>query len=123
MITIQEALYIHEQAIKEFGGSFGVRDYTMLESALKRPYVTFNHNELYPKIEDKAASILESIIKNHPFVDGNKRVGYILMRYLLLMNELDIKADEEEKYDFVINITEGKINIDAIKDWIKSRII
>ncbi len=123
MITIQEVLLIHERSIREFGGSLGVRDFAMLESAVKRPYNTFNNLELYPEIEDKAASILESIVKNHPFIDGNKRTGYVLMRFLLMKSGKDIKASEEEKYNFVINIASGKLNIDEIKDWIKVRLI
>ncbi len=123
MITIQEVLLIHERSIRDFGGSLGVRDYAMLESAVNRPYTTFNNLELYPKIEDKAASILESIVKNHPFIDGNKRTGYILMRFLLLKNGKDIKASEEEKYNFVINVASGKLNIDEIKNWINVRLI
>ncbi len=122
MMKIQDVLYIHDQIIKEFSGSLGVRDYNMLESALKRAYATFDGCELYPKIEDKAAAVLESIIKNHPFVDGNKRTGYVLMRYLLLKNGKDITASEAEKYEFVINIAKGKRDIDEIKKWIASRL-
>ena len=75
MITIKEVLIIHQLAITQFGGSEGVRDFGLLESAIQRPFVTFGNEELYPTATDKAAAIVESIVKNHPFVDGNKRSG------------------------------------------------
>ena len=73
MISIKQALVIHKIAIEKFGGSFGVRDLSGLESALARPFQTFGREKLYFTIEEKAAAIGESIIMNHPFVDGNKR--------------------------------------------------
>jgi len=121
MITLKEALIIHELAIEKFGGGSGVRDMGLLESALQRPNATFDQQELYPTPIDKAAAIIESIVKNHPFSDGNKRTGYILMRLILLKSNLDIKANEEEKYQFVISIAEGKSNFDEIKFWIESK--
>jgi death-on-curing protein len=72
MITLKEVESIHEILINKFGGSKGIRDQGILESAINRPYQTFDLNELYPFPVDKAAAIFESIISNHPFVDGNK---------------------------------------------------
>ena len=77
MISIQETVYIHSLLIKTFGGSEGVRDFNALESALNRPFQHFDNVELYPSIIEKAASILESILNNHPFIDGNKRVALV----------------------------------------------
>jgi len=121
MISIKEVLMIHELAIIKFGGASGVRDTALLESAIYRPYATFNQQELYPTSIDKAAAIIESIVKNHPFTDGNKRTGYILMRLTLLKNGMDIIASEEDKYNFVINIAAGKLEYDKIKDWIREK--
>ncbi len=123
MISLKDVLYIHKQAISKFGGTVGVRNYDLLESAIKRPYMTFDKMELYPNIEDKASAILESIVKNHPFIDGNKRTGYILMRYLLLESGRDIQASKNEKYELVIGVAEGKISFEEIQNWIKNRII
>ncbi|MFK7947575.1 MAG: type II toxin-antitoxin system death-on-curing family toxin [Saprospiraceae bacterium] len=122
MITLKEALIIHELAIKEFGGSFGVRDINLLESAIQRPNATFDGQDLYPNPIDKAAAIFESIVKNHPFSDGNKRTGYILMRLILLKSNLDITATEKEKYKFVIKVAEGKLSFAEIKLWIQNNI-
>ena len=119
MIDLEDVLFIHSILIQEFGGTPGIRSNGLLESAIKRPFQTFDGNELYPTALDKAAAIIESIVKNHPFVDGNKRTGYVLMRLFLRNNQLDINIDEEEKYQFVIKVASGKYTIDQIKNWIE----
>jgi len=123
MIDIKEVEKIHDLLIDKFGGSKGIRDRGTLEAAIKRPYSTFDQKDLYPTPVDKAVAILESIIKNHPFIDGNKRTGYVLMRLTLLQNGIDINADQVEKYEFVIDLSKGKLDFLQIKDWISKRII
>ncbi|MDP4283215.1 MAG: Fic family protein [Bacteroidota bacterium] len=87
MILIQEVKEIHKTLIDTFGGSHGIRDLPALESALARPFQTFDDKDLHPTPLHKAASLIESILINHPFIDGNKRTGYVLMRILLIDNE------------------------------------
>lgn len=118
MISEREVFEIHSILIERFGGSEGVRDQELLDSALNRPYQTFNGQELYPRPIDKAAAIIESIVKNHPFVDGNKRTGYVLARLLLMNEQRDIHANQEDKYQFVISISTGELNFDQIKAWL-----
>ena len=98
MISVEEVLKIHNILIEKFGGSPGVRDKELLESSVFRPFNTFDSVDLYPSPVDKAAAIIESIVKNYPFIDGNKRTGYTLMRLMLLNDGLDIDASEDEKY-------------------------
>lgn len=119
MISIEEVLQIYNILIERFGGSNGVRDLELLDSSISRPFNTFGQQDLYPTIIDKAAAIIESIVRNHPFVDGNKRTGYALMRLLLLSNDIDIIASEDEKYDFVISIASGELTFEQIKRWIE----
>ena len=119
MISEGEVLEIHKILIERFGGSEGVRDQELLDSALNRPYQTFDGTELYPKLIDKAAAILESIVKNQPFVDGNKRTEYVLARLLLMSEHLDIQADQEQKYQLVISISKGELSFDQIKEWLE----
>ena len=119
MISENEVLEIHSILIERFGGSDGIRDQELLDSALNRPYQTFDGKELYPKPVDKAAAILESIVKNHPFVDGNKRTGYVLARLLMMNEQLDIRADQEQKYQLVISISKGELSFDQIKEWLE----
>jgi death-on-curing protein len=122
MISLEEVLAIHENVVSKTGGSKGVRDLGLLESAISRPFQSFGGHELYPDVAGKSAAILESIVKNHPFMDGNKRTGYVLMRSLLLLHGEDINASEDEKYDFVIAVAEGRLDFDGIKAWIEAHI-
>ncbi|WP_282163000.1 type II toxin-antitoxin system death-on-curing family toxin [Ulvibacterium marinum] len=122
MIDLKQALSIHQILIERFGGADGIKDQGGLESALNRLYATFDQRELYPTPVEKAAAVLESILINHPFVDGNKRTGYVLMRLTLMEGGLDIETSQADKYEFVIKVTEGKLDIDQIKGWISSRL-
>jgi len=123
MITIEVLVSIHGILIKRYGGTPGIRDRGALESAVNRPYQTFDGEELYKTSVEKAAALIESIVKNHPFMDGNKRTGYAAMRILLRKSQKDIQATEEEKYEFVIKIAEGKSEFDDIKGWIEKKLI
>jgi|SRR5690606_83289 len=118
MISKKTVLEIHDILIERFGGAKGIRDYELLDSALNRPFQTFDAQELYPSPIDKAAAILESIVKNHPFIDGNKRTGYVLARLILMDNKLDIHADQEQKYQFVKLISSGDIKFVQIREWL-----
>ena len=122
MISIKEVEQIHNLLIEEFGGAKGIRDLGALDAAINRPFATFDQQELYPNPVDKAAAIIESILINHPFVDGNKRTGYVLMRLLLLQSGQDIQAEQEEKYEFVISIATGRLTFDGIKIWIEGKL-
>jgi len=122
MIKIEEVINIHDILIDKFDGIHGIRDYNALESAINRPFMTFDLQELYPSTTEKAAALIESLISNHPFIDGNKRIGYVLMRYFLLRYNFDISATQVEKFEFVIEIAQGKSNFDRIKNWLSARI-
>jgi death on curing protein len=123
MINIDDVISIHELLIQEYGGSHGIRDIQLLRSALERPYSGLYDTELYPTIESKAAVLLDSIVKNHAFVDGNKRIGYVVMRLFLRLNNLDISTSEDNKYAFVIKIANNQIDIDEITKWIQEHLV
>jgi death-on-curing protein len=122
MIDINEVEKIHDILIDKFGGAKGIRDKGLLESSINRPFQTFDGQELYPSAVDKAAAIFESIITNHPFIDGNKRTAYVLMRLMLKNHNIDINLGQNDKYDFVIKAASGQLTFDQIKTWINNNL-
>ena len=122
MISFEEAIQIHTLLIQKFGGTNGIRDSDVLLSALARPFQTFDGIELYPTPVEKAAAILESIISNHPFLDGNKRLGYVLMKLFLLEGGFHLKVEQQDAYQFTILVASGQQNIDRIISWLQSHV-
>ena len=122
MIPVKEVEQIHELLINTFGGSHGIRDLPALESALARPFQTFQEKELYTTVVGKAAALIESILVNHPFIDGNKRTGYVVTRLFVINSGFDINASQDEKYEFVMKIASGKIDFDQIAEWLSKHL-
>ena len=110
--------YLHQQIVQMSGGKAGLRDEGLLESAVYRPQSGFGGHEAYPDLLGKVAVLGYSLIHNHPFVDGNKRIGYAAMRLMLRMNDHDIVASENVKYAFVMKIAEGKLTEQGVVDWL-----
>jgi death-on-curing protein len=115
----KQIIYLHEQIIAASGGSPEVRDPGLLESAVYRPQSSFGGQEFYPDLWSKAAVLGYSIIKNHAFVDGNKRTGFEAMRLMLRWNGYDLGATGDAKFDFVLKIAEGKLTEQAVTEWLK----
>lgn len=122
-LTFEEIFFVHAQQIERYGGATGIRDRAGLEAAIERPFAAFGGQEFYPSPEEKAASILQSIVINHPFVDGNKRVAYEAMRLLLARAGLGLSATPDEKYALVIAVAEGKLDVPAVADWLQERTV
>jgi death-on-curing protein len=97
VIPTKEILTIHKTLIDNFGGSHGVRDMALLESALARPFQMYDNTYLYKTFLHKAAALIESLLINHPFVDGNKRTGYTVLRLFLMQNGLDFTASQTSR--------------------------
>lgn len=116
----KQLLYLYRQVMERTGGSVGVRDQGLLESAVYRSQATFGGQDLYPDLFSKVAALGHSIIRNHPFVDGNKRVGFEAMRIMLRLNGCEIRATMEQKFDFVITIAKGTLTEQGIADWLKA---
>ncbi|MBV6621902.1 MAG: type II toxin-antitoxin system death-on-curing family toxin [Rivularia sp. (in: Bacteria)] len=110
---------IHRRQLAEHGGIEGIRDEGLLESALFRPQNKFYYEN--PSIFELAAAYGYGIVKNHPFVDANKRTSYIVTRIFLILNGYDIKASETEKYDIWIRLASGQINEDELAGWINEK--
>ena len=123
MITPTQVHAIHEIMVRMFGGLPGVREEGLLLAAIERPFGGFGDHEFYPSPAEKAAAIFESLLKNHPLLDGNKRTGYVLMRLILNAFGHDIAATEDEKYDFVIAVAGGKAEFEWIVAWIQDHLV
>lgn len=119
MISVNTVLKIHSSLIKTYGGADGVRDSSSLESAINRPYATFDGVDLYPTAHHKASALFQSILINHPFIDGNKRTAFALMFYILRNDQIELNADESELYEFVISCSKGEQDFDQILNWIQ----
>jgi death-on-curing protein len=119
MIPIEQLLKLHDLSINFYGGSTGVRDMNLLESAIARPFQTFAGQDLYSTVFDKTAAIIESVIKNHPFVDGNKRTGFLAAFVFLKQNNISLTASESEAYEFVIKIASSQISFEEIVNWLQ----
>jgi len=120
MISKESVLRIHELSIAKYGGSEGIRDEGLLESALARPYQTFDGANLYPTAYEKAAAVAESLIINHPFVDGNKRTGFLTMLAILSEGNLVITVPNDAIYDFTIAISTGDLKFEQLVEWLKA---
>lgn len=118
-LDINQVLAIHHEVIKQAGGSQGARDLGLLDSAVARPRASFGGEDLYPDIFSKAAALAHSLIRNHPFIDGNKRTGYMAMRLFLNLNRYDFKASLDERYKLVIEIAEKVKDEESIAMWLK----
>jgi death-on-curing protein len=120
MILNSEIIKLHELSIQKYGGSYGIRDEGLLDSALARPFQTFGGEDLYASALEKAAAIAESIIINHPFIDGNKRTGFLAMLAVLKLGNMELTASEDKAYHFTISISTGEIKFDEIVQWLKT---
>lgn len=109
---------MHERQLAEHGGASGVRDAGLLESALMRPQQKFHYGEASLLV--LAASYGFGIARNHPFIDGNKRTAYVVMRSFLILNGCDIVASQEEKYTTMIALAEGSLSEEALTAWLES---
>lgn len=120
MIKLDTArvLYLHDMMLKATGGSSGLCDIGVLESALYHAYATFEGKDLYPTIEEKAARQAYGIIRNHPFVDGNKRTGLFVMLILLELNGIKLNFNQFELVKLGNGIADGSIDSEQIKKWI-----
>jgi len=112
-------LTIHADLLQRYGGKPGLRDRGLLESALAQPRMTFRGKELHKTLFDKAAAYGFHICRNHPFIDGNKRVAFVLMDVFLLKNGWEIQAAEEDAYSTMMSLASGKLSKAQLSSWLK----
>jgi death-on-curing protein len=122
-LRLGEVLELHRRVIEQSGGTAGVRDLNALDSALAQPYMTFADRELYPTLVDKAAALGFSLVMNHPFVDGNKRVGHAVMETFLVLNGLEIVAPVDEQEKVILRVAAGEVGRDEFTTWLCGHVV
>lgn len=118
-VTLDEVLAIHDDMVERYGGSFGIRDLGLIQSAIARPQATFGGEDLYPTIIDKAATLFHSLIFNHAFADGNKRTSLTSTARFLHLNGYELNADDQELIDFPLRVENNHLDIGEISKWLK----
>jgi len=110
---------LHELSIEKYGGATGIRDEGLLESAIARPFQTFDSQDLYPDPLDKAAAIGESIIINHQYIDGNKRTGFLAIFAVLDGYGIQLTAPEGDTYEAMIKVSTGEMGFAGLRYWLE----
>ena len=123
ILTKQQILLLHSQLIRQSGGSDGVRDERMLDSAISQPFQTFDNMELYPGIVDKAVRLGYGLITDHPFVDGNKRIGTHAMLVTLDINGIELQYQDEDLIQLILKIASGKADDRVLRTWVLARLV
>jgi death-on-curing protein len=119
-LSLGEVVRLHQMLIESSGGATGIRDLGLLDSALAQPRATFDGRDLHPTTLDKAAALCASLVQNHPFVDGNKRVGHAAMATLLLLSGFDIVATVEEQEVVILELAAGRWRREDLVAWLRA---
>ena len=122
ILTREQILILHEQQIKRYGGTYGVRDESLLDSALSAPFQSFGGNEFFPTTLEKAVRLCAGLVQNHPFHDGNKRIGTIALLVTLDLNGYRLKTNSNELADIIIKLAAGLINDEELLNWVKEKV-
>ena len=115
----EKVLLLQQLVIESSGGSAGIRDFGLLDSAIESAYQTFSGVELYPTKEEKGARLGFNLVSNHAFVDGNKRIGLLVMLSFLAINGINIKYTDEELVHIGLSLADSKMTYEELLDWIK----
>lgn len=120
-LTPKQIMFIHSRMIKETGGTLGVHDLSALLSAAGRPQGSFDDQNLYPDLFTKASALLDSLIRNHPFVDGNKRVGVTAAALFLGRNGYRLKTSQEELGRIALGVANSQLSVEEIASWLQEK--
>lgn len=123
ILTKEQIFLLHSQLIKDFGGSTDIRDESLLDSAINTPFQTYDGKELYPTLLDKASRLCFGIVKNHPFVDGNKRTGTHAMLVFLAINGIDMEYNDTELIELILSVASGTKSDSDVLRWLQQHII
>ena len=119
LLTVDEIISLHTKLISKTGGSDGLRDRGLLESAVYSAMGGFGDEEAYPTIEEKSARLMYSLVNNHAFIDGNKRIGVLVMLTTLRLNSVELKFTQSELIELGLKTASGQVDYEQILDFIK----
>jgi death-on-curing protein len=122
-LSLAEVLDLHRLVIAQTGGAEPVLDLRGLESAVAQPRATFEGRDLYPSLAEKAAALCHSLILDHPFLDGNKRVGHAAMETFLMLNGHELRASVEESERLILEVASGHVTREQLAQWIAQRLV
>ena len=120
-LSLDQVLDLHRRQIRTFGGASGMRDRGALEAAVARPQATFAGEDLYPDVVTKAAAMMHSLVMNHPFVDGNKRVGAHAGIVFLVVNDVELEFSSVELTEVTLAVARGEVSAEALAIWLRQR--
>ena len=120
ILTVDEIISIHSLLCRKTGGSDGLRDRGLLESAVYSAEMTFGGAEIYQTLEEKCARLCYALTSNHPFVDGNKRIGILTMLVCLRLNGVELKFTQEELIDLSLSAASGKLSYEDVLSWVNA---
>ena len=121
-LTREEILRFHERLIEQYGGSHGIRDENLLDSALSVPFQSFGDFEFYPTVLEKAVRLCFGLVENHPFIDGNKRVGAMALLTTLNINNISLRTDSDELSEVTLSLSSGKIDYEDLLRWVREHV-
>jgi death-on-curing protein len=121
-LSVTQVLALHAALVEAFGGADGLRDRGVLEAAVARPAATFGGEDLYEDVAAKAAALMHSLVLNHPFVDGNKRVGVAAAELFLACNQQILNASDDDLETLTLSVAQGEIEAEALAIWFRQRL-
>lgn len=120
-LNLLQLLRLYEQVMEDTGGAVGISNLDLIESALAQPHSNFNKKDLYPDIVSKAAVLGYSLISNHGFIDGNKRIGHAAMEVFLVINGWELVAEVAEQEKVILDVAAGGVNRSDFENWVRSK--
>lgn len=117
-LSKRQILMLHQQLVEQTGGSDGIRDEGLLDSALSAPFQSFDNTDVYPSLQQKAARLCFGLVKNHPFVDGNKRIGAHAMLVFLAVNGVELTYTQTELSDIILQVAASEKEYPDLLDWL-----
>ncbi|PMD94548.1 type II toxin-antitoxin system death-on-curing family toxin [Siphonobacter sp. BAB-5405] len=123
LLSLRQLIIIHEKLISQSGGGSGIRDEAGLKSAVAQPEMTFGGQELYPGLAEKAAALCFSLTMNHPFVDGNKRIGHAALEITLKINGYELSASVDEQEQVILDLASGLLDRETFTRWVLAKLV